>query len=283
MTTNDDSDNKVLSLDDSEVEKKFYFRSDNSSLVYDVSLETAKLSYLFATILDQNKTGSDAHEKALPLQLIRHNHETNPGVFTINNDRLLKYVDKYFKIWETKTSDANYIKDDVPVQTGDVSNILNAKDLALIREYLSDSTVYLSECKVSGYDDFTIDRFIHDTNYNLAITLQLLNELLSQVDGYLGIESFANKIFVYIAALIWETTILDANNISNGGWFTKMQNDAITTWNKNHPDGRSVVGDTTGNADEVDADVDEVDADEVDADADEVDADEVDADEVYAN
>lgn len=206
----------MTSLDEDNIHEKkqesFYYKSKESDVVYELSFDAAKLSGLFSVMIEQNRNENITKENAVALDVVYLQHTESTNQFTINTDRMLKYVDMYFKIWSENPSSANYVKE-TSIQTSDISTILKQSDLSLINNYLMDNITLIKEHKRSDYPDFSNWEFQNSENYKRSIKLQLLNELLSQVDEFLDIESFSNKIFAYIAAIICEVSLV---NIDEG-------------------------------------------------------------------
>lgn len=205
----------MASLDEDEkVPEKFYYKSKDSDVVYEAPIEAAKLSGLFTVMIDQQREANETKDNAIVLDVVYHHHEDSNQQFAINTTRMLSYVDKYFKIWSDKPDDANYVKE-TSIQTSDISSILKSADLALINEYLNDNILLLQEGKRPDYPDFSIEKFQNDENYKRDIKLRLLNELLCQVaeDRFLDIESFANKIYAYIATIAWEISLFHIKDL----------------------------------------------------------------------
>mgnify|MGYP001567255942 FL=1 len=62
-----------------------------------------------------------------------------------------------------------------------------------------------------------------------------LGILLSQVDEFLDIQSLANKIYAYMAVLIWNTSTVDFAEAMQDTQFKKAQESAVDLWLKNNP------------------------------------------------
>jgi hypothetical protein len=162
----------------------FYFTSSEPGAVYKVSRSAAALSKLF-------ESESKAHE-------LSYLCEGNPLVLekkcypigVINTTDLLGYAYKYIKLWEDNVSGANYLKP-YPITTYDITQILHTADIALIEEYLGEH--------VRRTPDNQLTR----------VYIKSLSILLMQVDEFLGLESFANKIYAYVSVLIYQKSVSD--------------------------------------------------------------------------
>lgn len=226
ITDHEVSTNECTSLDEDEKEPMFHFRSENSNVVFAIPVSAVKLSEFFDNVLAHNEADASTPETALVIGLVPHADETLPNVyFNINTERLLRYCYDYFMLWYKNTDDANYIKAE-PVQTWDPAQLLKEQDLSLIRRYLHESIECIKDKQLPGYDNFSMETFITDIEYNHEITIKLLNELLTQVTGFLLIESFGNKIFAYLATIIWDTSLVDIGTSHGSTYFTPL-NDAF--------------------------------------------------------
>lgn len=202
-----------MSLDESDSPEIWTFYSAGGNNKYVVSQEVAKLSGVFADMVAHS-----THEKAVSLSVVNQTSEYNNLQYQINTDDMLGYVYKYFKLWEANPSAANYVKVE-PIQTSEIAHVLKPVDLDYIESFLRDQM----------------------PNMDLSVSelrkkkIESLGVLLSQVDEFLDIESLANKIYAYVAVLIWNTSAVDFAEAMHDPEFKQAQETAIADWYKDNP------------------------------------------------
>lgn len=200
------------SLDEEAVEM-WTFYSEAGKERFTVPEEVAKLSGTFKAMIDNSE-----NEKAVSLQVVNQVVDGSNEVYQINTNNMLKYVYDYFKLWEENPSKSDYVKV-APVQTSEVSHVLQEKDIQFIQNYLNNE---MPEFK--GTEQQIRNKRI-----------ETLGKLLSQVDEFLDIQSLSNKIYAYIAVLVWNTSIVDFSEALKDPTFKAAQDAAIAQWEKDNP------------------------------------------------
>lgn len=197
-------------------EELWTFYSTEGKVKYEIPVQVAKLSGTFTNMIENSQ-----NEKAVSFPVVTQQWECSNKTYQINTDELLNYVYKYFKLWESEPSKADYVKVE-PVQTSEISHILQPKDIAYIEEYLDD---YL---KQAGNKKLTPKELREWKTEGLGI-------LLSQVDEFLDIQSLANKLYAYVAVIIWNTSPVDFAEALQDPEFKKAQDVAVAAWTKDNP------------------------------------------------
>ncbi len=185
------------------------FYSNKNPVYFTITCKSARESTLFQSMLSNVEAGqagqagqvghSGQTGQTNKFQLNVTKVKPKSGVkFYINTTKMLKYVYDYFILWQDQIEASNYVKSK-PIQTGDIRQVLQSKDIEYFEKYL------LNEVK----EHDMLAEYFSDVSIKRSIDLQLLNVLLHQVDDYLGIESLSNKIYAYIAVIIWNTSLLD--------------------------------------------------------------------------
>ena len=180
-------------------ETNFTFSSKDSNEKFTVSREVAKLSTLFKTMLEGN-----SHDDTVVLEPVKQED------FIINTTDLLRWVYKYFKLWEETPDLADYVVVK-PYQTNDITHILRDKDIEFIQSYL----IGLESRKQ---------------------IIAALGILLTQVDEFVEINSLSNKIYAYISVLIWNTSAVDFAEAMEDPDFKEAQDKALEEWKLANPD-----------------------------------------------
>ncbi len=204
------------SLDDSDVQhvEMWTFYSTEGKEKFTVTQQVAKLSGVFTDMIEHSQ-----NEKAASFSVVNQKAETDDSIYQINTDALLRYVYKYLKLWEEHPDKANYVKVE-PVQTSEISHVLKPVDINYIEEYLSDNMPKNVQLTISELRRKKIE---------------CLSILLSQVDEFLDIASLSNKIYAYIAVLIWNTSAVDFADAMRDVEFKKAQEAAVEAWRKDNP------------------------------------------------
>ena len=189
------------------------FYSAESDNRYSVPIAVAQLSGTFSTMIK-----SSQNEKAVSLQVVSQKLETTDKEYLINTDYLLSYVYRYFKIWEKNITGSNYVKEE-PVQTSEIHHLLKKCDIDLIDTYIEE---YLQSNRINEFTD-------KPTAVRNA-KKEALGILLSQVDEFLDIKCFSNKLYAYIGTLIWNTSIADFAEAMQDPAFYAAQQAAVEAW-----------------------------------------------------
>ncbi len=193
--------------------------SEPDSILFEVPESAACLSGLFDSMLKSDSS------KLIHLNPVTHIADWPVRRnYQINTNKLLNYVYKYFILWSKTPSSANYVEQK-PVQTGDVTQFLKPIDIEFINLYLIET---------SNVDWIDKTRYNVEPTYTRYINNSLLGELLTQVDEFLNIESLSNKIYAYIAAGIWNSSLVDFQNATQDPIFKKLQEDALADWKEQH-------------------------------------------------
>lgn len=142
------------------------------------------------------------------------------------SEEILKVAAEYLTHWQDEPGNASYVKEEV-LQTNNIEQILNKFDLTLINNYVN-----------MQYEKQTAkNRKIIETNHfkKKMFKIESLNSLLETAGGYLGIQSLTNKICAYIAALIWNCSLYELNEVFNNKEFIDMQQQTVSQWHNNNP------------------------------------------------
>jgi hypothetical protein len=123
----------------------------------------------------------------------------------------LEYISEYFKMWKDDSKSESYINEG-PIETGDISSILQEKDINFINKYIKEQYGQIIKNQNLRIDD---EKYKTDENYKSKIDISILSILLTQTDEYLGIHSLGNKIYVYISCLLWNKTEYDIRKYVN--------------------------------------------------------------------
>ncbi len=198
---------------DEEVVEMWTFYSAAGKERFTVPEKAAKLSGIFKTMIDNSE-----NEKAVSLQIVDQIVDGSDEVYQINTDNMLQYVYDYFKLWEEDTSKADYVEV-APVQTSELTHVLQEKDIRFIQNYL----------------DNEMPEFKGSEQQIRRKRIETLGKLLSQVDEFLDIQSLSNKIYTYIAVLVWNTSIVDFSDALKDPIFKAAQDAAIAQWEKDNP------------------------------------------------
>ena len=189
------------------------FYTADSDVRYTVPIKVAQLSGTFSNMIK-----SSQNERAVSLQIVSQTLEGTDKVYLINTNHLLSYVYRYFKLWENSPDNSDYVKEE-PVQTSEIHHLLRNVDIILINEYLDE---YLKLQHVNENTD--------DCSKVRMAKKEALGILLSQVDEFLDIKCFAKKIYAYIGALIWNTSLIDFAEAMQDPKFRAAQQAAVEAW-----------------------------------------------------
>jgi hypothetical protein len=222
----------------------FYFKSgEPNATIFALTEAQAKLSGVFKSMLQNAPSDSTDEAHAVILNVVTPPVEhTDNAYYQINTNKLLSIVYEYLSIWKDRELESDYVTEG-PVSTGDPSQFLKAEDVKLLDAFIAEFKSYTHD-----YDEF---KYTNNVSYSRMVKIRTLAILLSQVDNYLDIESFAKKIYVYIATLVWNTSLVDIMEAKNDPEFLKLQQQASDSWSRNNPDkAMYVAGPTTGDGHE---------------------------------
>lgn len=234
IDSHDSLDDPSDSLDNSEVKNAdvlFYFASgEKPKLSFQLTEKQARLSGTFSDMLDNEHAEKTTQSNPIVLGIISHPDESYFGkdvVYNINTATLLKYVVDYINLWTDDLDSSDYCTEE-PVQSGDPTHYLKERDITYIENFIS-QWKYLTH-------EFDDSRYNSDPNYNRLVKIRTLSQLISQADNFLHIESIAKKLYIYIATIVWNTSIVDISEVESDPEFAKLQQDAITSWKLQNPE-----------------------------------------------
>jgi hypothetical protein len=187
------------------------FHSENSDVTYTVTKNVARLSTLFSVMMN-----NAVAENKIRLTIVTKKMDGYDII--INTDKMLGYVYKYFKIWENDYKDAQYIGETI-VQTNIPEHLLQERDIKYIQDYLN------SELPQTDMNRTTLRKE----------KIKLLGILLTQTQTFLGIESLAHKIYIYIATMIWDLSVADFAELLEDPKMQKLHQNAIDQWIEDNP------------------------------------------------
>ena len=230
------SKEKVRSLNESDSELDLECNIKPESYFYfDVGFESNKKTYsinrkhialipLFKTMSAKNPYDSNSPLTAVHINpvYIRDDCKKN-NEFWVNTIELFDVIMEYVDIWKDDIDSENYIKQDI-VQTGYANQIIKEKDLELILKFADSKLEQLDDETKNSYEDNLTLRKYH--------TISQLNPLLKTIDGFLQMDGFANKIYAYIATIIWNCSLMDLYEVSEDTYFKELQQQHIDEWNK---------------------------------------------------
>ena len=245
MSEDTNNDNEAKSLDVEPTKKYFYFAvGKNGEFIHRIEHKYLGLIPIFKSMLVLNPNGSNTPETAVPIKpsYIRGQCKKNRD-FWINTPELFAVIMKYVAIWSNDNmASANYVPKDV-VQTGYANQLIKRLDLQLILKYVSDQIDMLDEETKSEMEgNLTIKKYQ---------IISCLNPLLRTADGFLGMDGFADKIYVYIATIIWNCSLMDLDAVSDDPYFKELQAEQLAQWNQRNENQIHQVleGDTVGSID----------------------------------
>lgn len=257
---------EVKSLDETNIpEKLFYFKSLEGKCTYAITHKQASLSRVFGSLLENNEEESNVEEKAISFKTIYETYDLvsskdtsgirNQIVYTLNTDDMLSYIKQYFDIWKKNPEKSSYIDDNVHVQTGDPTQILNEADFNFLANFISLTIGNIKSNTSSIKMLIDEDKYNNTLSYKKIVDIRILSGLLAQAD-YLEIECLFNKICVFISCIIWNGTHIDILDATNDPYFKELQENAINAWraqNNEHIE-RHIRSITTGDGRENDSD-----------------------------
>jgi hypothetical protein len=174
--------------------ESFYYRSsDKEYTVYSIRIKSLKLVKSMEEIYKKNNI--DYCSIKNPYIFERFKHSINDNII-FNSEKFIKIVNDYIKIWEDKVEEADYVKV-TPIKTYYKNHILKNNDIELIESYLNiELTTELHNEKL-------------EDNELLKFKIKVLSELIIQVNHIIIIPSLTNKIYAYIAILLYSKSITD--------------------------------------------------------------------------
>lgn len=206
--------------------KYFYFAAGvNAERVYQIEHKLLDLVPMYKNMLTLIPNGSNTEETAVHIKpvYIRDECKKNPE-FWINTIELFDVIMEYINNWkDTPIEDVNYIKKDI-VQTGYANQILKTNDLKLILKFTSDQINKLNpKVRQKMEANHTIKK------YHI---ISCLNPLLKMVDGFLQMSGFADKIYAYIATIIWNCSLKELDDVSDEAYFHELEKKQLAKYNE---------------------------------------------------
>jgi hypothetical protein len=186
--------------------ERFYFKSSESNRVFSISKNGCQFSNFFKKLIENNPNENNTPNKPLEIKVISQ-QDIMGNSYNINTENLLEWVEKYITIWENLEQTSDYIKEDEQIQGGDPKQFLCDTDVNFIEAYLCSK---LGNIRINN-------------NENKTIIIFHLGILLSQTDGFLDVVCLSKKIYVYIATIIWRSSIIDWIEANTNPEFIKMQ------------------------------------------------------------
>lgn len=187
-----------------------YFKTRGSDNVHRLSKTFLPRVELLSELVQNTVDGTEEFPIEIPIsEMDVGNNECNIeviGKYTLNTDRQLASIAKYFQMWEDAEDIEDYAKIG-PVSTSDPSQLLQAKDIRFILEYI-DQEVLLASKKL--HETFIIDykKYLEMSEYANNVNLAMLGTLLSTADRYLRVKnSLTNKLYIYAATIVFDKTL----------------------------------------------------------------------------
>lgn len=199
----------VESLDESE---NFHFMSSEAGAkLYYVPVSIIRLSGFF-TILHNNIKETE-HKSHSVLTMLTKTYDGR--TYKLNTNRLLGWIEKYLLMWKDNSENIDYVSEDSPIQVGNPALVLNKIDLEYLEDFITSS--------LETYPTFDQNKYNSSTTYKRAVKIYILSELLVQAEGFLDIDSLAKKIYVYIATLFWNCSIIDVAEAEKDPIYKRIQ------------------------------------------------------------
>jgi hypothetical protein len=252
---------KATSLTDDAAEEKFFYiaigdntNSDSKLVIYKINHNHIHMLPLFKSMVAMNPTGSSTPATAIHIKpvYIRDDCKKN-AEFWINTSELFDVIMNYIDIWKDpkKIDDENYVKPDI-VQTGYINQILKQEDIKLILDYVQ---LELNKLPVDV-------QCIMENNLTIKKhhIISCMNPLLKMVDGFIQMDGFSNKIYAYIATILWNCSLMDLDDVSEEPYFRQLQQRQLAEWNRRNADQINFVvasdGDVNVNVNDPNLDLD---------------------------
>lgn len=203
-------------------QKVFYFKIEDK--IYSIKHSSLSLIPYFQTIVQMNPDESLTEETAVEVPVVVHNG------LKINVKYLFDIVMLYVNYWEKTPKQHAYIKED-RVPEGFITHILNPYDLKIIEDYVNNEIQ---------------DAIGFDHTKNVYLKISACNLLLTQVDAYLHMDGFANKIYAYITCLLRECFLDDVEKIQNDEYFIQLQSETSEYWEEKYGHNYNKNGEKVG-------------------------------------
>jgi hypothetical protein len=234
---------EAKSLTDDVMEEKFFYVAigdniDSDLIIHKINHSHIHIMPLFKTMVTMNPTGSSTPATAIHIKpvYIRDDCKKNKQ-FWINTPELFNVIMKYVDIWKDpkKISDENYVKPNI-VQTGYINQILRREDIKLILDYVQMELNKLPvDVQIIMENNLTIKK------YHI---ISCMNPLLKMVDGFMQMSGFANKIYAYIATILWNCSLMELDEVSEEPYFRQLQNQQLEELNRRNADQIKFVANT---------------------------------------
>jgi hypothetical protein len=240
-------------------EKEYFIKTDTGNKIFILSHSMLIKSKLLESMIELCEEGTTPDNPIILKSITRVSDVLSDVSYRINTVEMFSYVYEYLNIWKDNLKQEDYCKEEI-CQTGDPLQVLKSKDVTFIKKYLADSITSIIQGNRPFYDNFEVEQYNNIKYYNNYITIRLIGELLAQVDHFLEIPSLTNKLFVYIATILWNSSLMDLHEATKDPYFQNLQKQAVTDWHtENHERVTKYISSyTTGDGKE-NSDVDEED------------------------
>ena len=165
----------------------FYFKSNQSDIVYKIKLHAIMLCGTFERVYYKNINSCQSVNSPLILEQLQLTE------IVINSERNLYYIHKYLSNYQDTPHKANYVKER-KLNTSNIYHKLNEMDVSIIEEYINEYYKYYTE-----KDNLDVENI--SENDKIILIVRILNDLLTQTD-HLQIESLTLVIYTYLAVLL---------------------------------------------------------------------------------
>lgn len=217
-------------------EPLFYFSTNKGKNIYSVHVSAAKLSETFARVISSYQTDNIKGDLNISFDETlceRENWETEGKVkFYINTDDMLGYVHKYMVMWEMDPKSADYVEQK-QIYTNEPLQVMKLCDVKFIEYYLDDS---ISKIKTRYGFNFDEEKYKSSVSYQRYIKIRLISELLEQVENFLKMQCLTNKLYAYIATLLWNANIYDLYEVTKDPLFAEIKEKTLNDWKENNPE-----------------------------------------------
>lgn len=194
---------------------RIYFRASESNKIHSILMSDIQQSTYLKNIFEDKRLEHSRETNPIVFKEIKHEADQK---FFINTPELLDIIAEYLEVWEGKYNESFYIHQDV-VQVKNPKQILKECDLKIINKYIS-----LQKNKMDKQEK---QKYLSDKLYQKYFTIKCLSPLLCNVDGYFGIDSFANKIYAYIASVFQNCSSFEIETAGKDPYFQEMQKNII--------------------------------------------------------
>lgn len=208
-----------------------YIRSKDSNNTHKIHRNFLPKIELLAELVNNTIDGTEEFPIELTVTEVEPSSNDSQveiiGKYTINTDRQLAYIEKYYALWESDHTSEDYIEVG-PVTTSDPSQILQPKDIKFINEYLENEVVLAAK---KLHETFIVDynKYMDMAEYASNVNIAILGTLLISADLYLKIKgSLSNKIYAFVASVLFDKTLFNAIAFDNQSTeFYKKQKEAV--------------------------------------------------------